>query len=136
MQGELRGCESDCNGSAQVMGGISGELAKARDGGFETGEKLVPDDGEVLDLVFCGRDREAIGEVTDADAQGRARHAADRLHGMAAEEVAADGREKEQAGHEQQQGIAILLENVGLFFEGATYMETDEAAVEEDHMAH
>src|ERR1700679_2872150 len=127
MQRELGRCENDSNGSAQIMGRVGGELAEARDSGFETGEELVPGDGEVLDLVLGGRDRQAIGEVADADAQGCACHAVDRLHRVAAEEVAANRREKEQAGLEHKKGMTIRLEDVGLFFEDPPNGETSEA---------
>ena len=78
---------------AKIMGGVGGELTEARDGRLEPCKELIPGNGEVLDFVFCGRNRKALREVANAYAEGGSRYSIDGLEGAAAKEISADGRE-------------------------------------------
>lgn len=55
---------------------------------------------------------------------------------MPAEEVTAERGQDEQAWHQQQQGVAILLEDVDLFLERPADVETHGTSVELDDVAH
>ena len=93
---QLSGGKHDGDRCSEVVRGIRGELAEAGDGCFKPGEKLIPRYGELLNLVLCGGNGKSLREIADADAEGGAGHAIDGLQRVAAEKVAAEGREQKK----------------------------------------
>src|SRR5580698_4338079 len=126
---ELSRSQHDCNRRSQIVRGVRRKLAKARDGGFEPREQLVPSDSKVLHLILRQWDRKPLRQIADPYAQSSPRHAVYGRQGTTAQKVAAYRRQDQKPRHEKEECVAILSQNIGFLVQGTSDVKPDHAAV-------